>query len=213
MSIGHRGPFPVVEERRLPAVAPSRPSSDKPTRVGGLLLRARAVQRRDPDDLPQRPPGTQLVFDVDGTYRLFPDQGRLTGTERYVIDALAVACVDMRPRIIVIPVALGSAMSMADFPVRIGFRCRVTDPAAAAQDGMTDLRPALTSYLYRDRRLTSLTADVIPTRYNEARRRIQAHVTAHSQLNPAALPGLEIVLATVEVLPAEQMNAVPKELP
>jgi hypothetical protein len=203
MSADHGDPFPVVEERRLPAVVDSRPSSVKPTRVGGLLLRTRAVRRREPDELPQRPPGTQLVFDVDGTYRLFPDQGRLTGTEQYVLDALAVACVDLRPRLIIIPIELGSATSMADFPVNIGFRCRVTDPAAVAQDGLTDLRPVLTSYLYQDRRLGSLTADLVPARYNEARRRIQAHVTAYCQVSPPICTGLEILLATVEVLPAE----------
>jgi hypothetical protein len=202
MDTGYRDSFPVVAEKRLAPIS-SGATGERGGLVGGALTRTLVRRRRDPQELPERLPGTQLVFDVDGQYRNFADQGRVKGTERHIVDALAVATVDMRPRMIVIKLDLGSAMSGADFRVRIGFRCRVVDPAVVAQEGLTDLTPVLSAYLHQDRRLHSLTADVVPTKFNEARRRIQSHVTAHCQLNPPASPGMELTLATVEVLPAE----------
>jgi hypothetical protein len=178
------GLYPVVEERQL-AVVPA-------ARLG-------ARRRRDPEELPPRPPGTLLVFDVDGRYRLYPEPGRLRGTEPHVVEASSVATVDMRPRMIVIEVTLGSSVPRTDFQVRVGFRCRVLDAAIVAQDGVTDLVPILRGYLDRDRKLIGITSNCVPSRLDEARRRVQSHLTSYCVIMPPEMPGMELTLATVEV--------------
>jgi len=203
MSTGHGDPFPVVAEKRLEPISEARPGGERAGLMGGALARTLVRRRRDPQDLPERRPGTQLVFDVDGKYRNFADHGRLRGTERHLVEATAVATVDMRPRVIHLEVDLGSAVPGTDFRLRIGFRCRVVDPAVVAQDGLTDLTPVLSAYLNKDRKLHAVTADIVPSKINDARRRIQLHLTAHNQLNPPVLPGMELVLATVDVVIAE----------
>src|SRR5947209_9719146 len=73
-------PYPVVAETRLEPVA---------RRFGSRT-------RRNLDELPKWAPGTALVFQAGGRFVVFDERRHLSGSEDFVLDALAVAVVNMR---------------------------------------------------------------------------------------------------------------------
>ncbi|MBB5869598.1 hypothetical protein F4553_002977 [Allocatelliglobosispora scoriae] len=176
-------PFPVLEEQIL-APAPR-------SRLG--------VRRRDLDDLPVRRPGTTLVFDVDGAYRVRPVHGPLRPNEHHVVVATAVALVDMRPRTVEVEFPVASPDPAADFSARISFLCRVLDAAAVAQQGLSDLAPLLLGHLGQDQRMRWLATEFDATRMPEAARQVHRRIIAQLALAPPDIPGLAIQVVQVEI--------------
>ena len=182
------GAYPVLEERRLGPV-PRR----------GLL-----IGRRDLLELPALDPGAVLVFEVDGEYRPPLTRRHLRGTEPDVVNAVAVSLVDIRARVVPVALAIPTLRPGREFVVRATFRCRVTEPAEVAQAGITDVRSLLTEHLRQDRELFVLGGDGDTEEVVEARARIHSRLRAYCMVAPPQLPGLEVVLATVDVSHEEQ---------
>jgi hypothetical protein len=183
------GAYPVLEERRLGPV-PRR----------GLL-----GGRRDPLELPALDPGAVLVFEVEGQYRPPLTRRHLRGTEPDVVNAVAVSLVDVRARVVPVTLVIPTLRPGHDFVVRATFRCRVTDAAEVAQAGLTDVGSLLAEHLRQDRELFVLGGrETDLEEVVEARARIHSRLRAYCMVAPPQLPGLEVVLATVDVSHEEQ---------
>ena len=195
MSRSNLAGYPVLEERALDPV-PRRGM------LGG---------RRDPLELPRLVPGTAYVFEVDGEFRQPLVRRHVRGTEHDVVHAVSVCLVDTRPRLIPIELVIASGSAEHDFVVRATFRCRVTDAAAAVAAGVGDVPLLLGEHLTRDRGLLGLGTYFGLDRVGAARARIHTQVRAYCMVAPPRLPGLEVVLATVDVR-ARPLNAA-DELP
>ncbi|HEY2791619.1 MAG TPA: hypothetical protein VGJ28_04650, partial [Micromonosporaceae bacterium] len=123
--------YPMLEERALPPVE------------------RRGLWRplwRDPAGLPPLPAGAVYVFEYDGRYR-DPYARRVNGSEPHVIDATAVCLVEIRDRRISVHRAMASARPGIDLLLSVTFRCSVTNPAAVAQAGISDLETMLAAHV------------------------------------------------------------------
>jgi hypothetical protein len=153
---------------------------------------------RDPADLPPLAAGAVYIFEYDGRYR-DPYARRVNGRELHVIDATAVALVDIRDRLITVHRAMTSARSDIDLLLTVTFRCSVTNPAAVAQAGLTDLETMLAAHVAADRELATLGRFVWPERVGDARLRVEAQLRAHCTVNPPDVLGVECTLAAVDI--------------
>jgi hypothetical protein len=179
------GNFPVLGEQVLPPLGPAR------------RFRARW---RDPATLPQPGPGTVMVFEVAGRYG-DPYARSVHGGEPHVVDATAVALVDLRERVIVVERTVPLARPGDTVTVAASFRCKVTNPAAAAQSGLQDLIGVLTEHLSGDRELGGLGHAVRPDRVADTQPRFEAQVRAYCTVNPPDVPGVSCVLGQVTLHP------------
>jgi hypothetical protein len=179
------GDYPVLAEYRLAPV-----SARFPRRA-----------RRDPAELPALEPGTVYVFEVDGEYRQPAVRRHLRGHEPDVVRAVAVSLIDMRPQLIPVEVVIASGSAGYDFQVLATFRCRVIDAPAAAAGGLRGVGELLAEHLGSDRELLRIGTDYDVDEIPQARTRIHTQVRAYCMVAPPQLPGLEVVLATVEVSP------------
>lgn len=179
------GNYPVLAER---ALAPVR----RP--------RAFRAPWRDPSTLPAQMPGSVYVFEYNGRYR-DPYARLVHGSEQHVIDATAVSVVEVRDRLLPVVQTLPSARHGVDLAVTVTFRCKVTNPAAVAQAGLTDLMTILSAHVCADRELATLGRGIEPDRSNEARVRIEAQLRAHCDVNPPEVGGIACTLASVAVHP------------
>lgn len=176
--------YPVIQEMNLPAV-PSK-----------LLSRT----RRDLAELPPSPPGTALVFLVDGQFHVYDERRRLTGNESFVTEALAVAVVDLRPRRFFTDLTAHSLHPAEDFTVQVTFEAVVDRPESVTRIGSLDLPELLADHLNQDREI----AEICGTRTLEdialVRKMVDARIWAFYQNRPLYPPGIQIALQKVEVL-------------
>jgi hypothetical protein len=166
---------------------------------------------RNPADLPPLRNGAVYVFEYDGRYR-DPYARRVNGSELHVIDATAVALIEIRDRLITVHRALSSARPGADLLLTVTFRCSVTNPAAVAQAGLTDLETMLAAHVAADRELATLGRFVWPERASEARLRVEAQLRAHCTVNPPDVVGVECTVAAVSIH-ADAQATVPIAVP
>lgn len=177
------GDYPVLAEWRLAPVTARFPRR----------------ARRDPAELPPLEPGTVFVFEVDGEYRQPAVRRHLRGTEPEVVRAVAVSLIDVRPRLVPIELVIASGSAGYDLVVRATFRCRVIDAPAATAAGLRGVGELLAEHLGRDRELLRIGTYYDIAQLSPARTRIHTQVRAYCMVAPPQLPGLEVVLATVEV--------------
>ena len=127
---------PILEHRALPAVPK-------------ILFRK---GRREIDELPLRPAGSELVAVVDGEYVKLP--GQLHGTEDNLVAASEVLVIDTRPsRQVVAKVELDSSEAGESFVVRVTFSCSVLDAVDVAKRVPHDIVPILENHLKSDPQL------------------------------------------------------------
>lgn len=177
-------PYPVLEERPLPAV-PHR------------FLRG---GRRDVTQLPDWRLGCVFVFHTGRDRIALREHAHLTGAEEAVVDAVAVSVVDIRPRAVTAQLVLPSASAADDFTVLAGFRCQVTDPEVAAGHGAFDLGQQLAEHLARDRKLLGLGASRSVEQIADIRDEVEARVEAYWEYHPLMVPGLSIAFTVTNVL-------------
>lgn len=184
-------PYPVLEERPLPAV---------PRRFmrGG---------RRDLGQLPEWRLGCVFVFHAGHNRIALREHAHLTGTEEAVVDAVAVSVVDVRPRAIIAQLVLPSASAADDFTVRASFRCQVTEPEVVAGHGAFDLGWQLERHLARDHKLLGLGASHSVERIAEVRELVDARVEAYWEYHPLELAGLSISFTSASVLTPTELRA------
>lgn len=175
--------YPVLTEKAL-------------TRTKGRMA---LFAKRDLAELPQQPPGTVLVFELDGRYEVLESRRHLTGREEVVIEAVSVAVVDTRERLIPVDVYIPSASPADDFRVRVTFACLVTNPEAVVRHGLSDVTDTLREHLRRDRQLESLGEENSIDELNEVRGQVLAQVKAYCRLRPLRIDGVQVRLSTVDV--------------
>ena len=174
--------FPVLLERSLPSATRSWP---------GFRRRAEA-------DLPRRPSGTLRVFESDG-YHTVETDGPLRPRDANVVNASSVVLVDMRPRTLNIEVDLKPPAGANRCVLKVGFRCRVTDPIVVARMRMTNLFPELDAWLGQNQRLRWLAAERNLDRVDEAYLLINQRIHAQFRTNPPQVPGVQVRLVSVRV--------------
>lgn len=177
--------YPVIEERRLPAVA-SR----------GMLRK----RRRDLTDLPFFPPGTTLVFQAAGQFIVYDDRDYLSGSEEFVLNARAVAVVNLRPHTFVADVALPSIRHSECFTIRCTFTAVVVEAGEAARAGALDLPTELGYHLRKHRDLVAICAEHPTEHLAEVRINVEATVQSYYNVYPYKRPGLHVALQLVEVI-------------
>lgn len=159
-------------------------------------------RRREPTDVPLARPGCAYVFKAHGEFVPY-DAQRLDFGDDIVVSATAVYLVDIRPRRLPVDITIPSAFPDEDFTVRATFRCRVTDPAAAAEASLVDLDVLLASHLASDDMLGSAGRRADVGRAHLVRRLADARVRALCTVAPPEAPGVEISLVQVDVLVAD----------
>lgn len=180
--------FPVVVE--MPLGAPTK-------RWGGMIPSKRSLS-----ELPIQEPGTVLVFeDSSGVWT--PARGRLNGTEPFVVNAISVSVVRMRTQAIDTEIQIASFSAADDFNVRVQFNCRVSDPTLVAQNGPLDVPKILGDYLRQDRGLLVKGQQSTVEDIRDLRITVDARVRAYCHEISPRISGLEVSLASVEVLTPE----------
>lgn len=189
-------PYPVLEERPLPAV---------PRRFmrGG---------RRDLAQIPEWRLGCVLVFHTGRERIALREHTHLTGAEEFVVDAVAVSVVDIRPRAVTAQLVLPSASAADDFTVRASFRCQVTDPDIAAGHGPFDLGWQLERHLARDRKLLGLGASHSVEQIVEIRDLVEARLEAYWEYHPLELTGLSVAFTSTAVLTPTELRLHEQEM-
>jgi hypothetical protein len=177
-------PYPIIKEQML-----------GPVRQRWLL-----GGRRDVAELPEQPPGTVLVFEVNGVYRAFHERRHLTGAEELVIDAVSVTVVDVRRRNVVVDLEIASASPANDFLIRSSFLCAVSHPEAVVAARLTDVSKVLQDYLRADAELTTLGMGRSVEAINEVRRRVAARLDSYVAVVPPEIDGMRVELSSVQVL-------------
>ncbi|MBG0826822.1 hypothetical protein HS041_03410 [Planomonospora sp. ID67723] len=180
----HTG-YPIVEERTL------RP----PRRRLGLFA------RRDPGELPEAPTGTVLVFAVNGGYKVYPDSGHLRGSEDAVVEARSVSVVYVRSRRVMVDVEIPSGDMGYHFLVRTTFECRVTDPEAVVASGVENATVILDHHLRNDPELMRLGVAWPVEETHRLSSEVSGRIRAYLEFYPARIPGIEVSLANITVLP------------
>ena len=174
--------YPIIDRRRL-----------SPVRT--RLLR---TERRELSELPAQPAGTDLVADVDGTFTKLP--GRLSGSERELVNASNVIVVDTRPnRSVEARIALDSKQAGEAFGVRITFSCTVADAAVVASKAPDDLADMLENHLRSDYELLALGYDYDVEDAIGLRQHVHARVKAYCLGKPPRVPGMTIELTGIEL--------------
>jgi hypothetical protein len=176
-------PYPVIQELSLQAV-PSR-----------FAMRA----RRDLAELPQSPPGTALVFKAGGRFVVFDERRHLTGTEDFVLGALEVAVVNLRPHKFSADLVLPSARPSEEFAIRTTFEARVEQPEAVAERGAVDLSDALGRHLRKDSKLTEICATYPIEEIAKVRILVENRIASYYSYRGFKQDGVAIVLHLVEV--------------
>jgi hypothetical protein len=165
--------------------------------------------RRDPSELPPPCPGTVLVFAVHGGYQELPGGVHPRGSEDIVVDAIGVSVVDVRERHVEVNLAIPSSSAAYDFVVRVTFTCKVTRPATVAAMGLTDVTIPLSNHLRADGELMRLGTSRRAEDINQVRRFAIARVTAYCEFHIPRIDGMNITLASVDVIvpPDHRMHA------
>lgn len=189
-----RSTYPIVEMREL----------REAERRGPFNLRS---PRRVPEELPRPKEGHHvLVYKVGGRYML--DNVSLGARDELVVQASHVSVVDMRRDAPVqvafeIPSADGSA-----FTVVVTFGCTVTDPVQVVREGLTDPQKILLTYVKSHHNAMQMGLDFALSEINDVRRYVDAQLTAYRTVNPPLIDGLNVRMASVEVLTPQEVAEV-----
>ena len=176
--------YPVLAELRLPPVA---------RRFAGR-------SRRDLSELPASPPGTALVFQAGGRFIVFDEQRHLTGTEDFVLGALAVAVVDVRRHTFAADLILPSARPGEQFAIRATFEAAVTHPDQVVRQGAVDLPDELGRHLRRDPKLAEICSTHAIEQIAEVRVLVENRITAYYSYRAYSQAGMSLALQLVEVM-------------
>ncbi|GAA2620534.1 hypothetical protein SMC26_26140 [Actinomadura fulvescens] len=185
--------YPIIEERFL----------REPPKRGAFGLRGR---RRDYDELP-RPKGNQvLVFCVGGKHLV--DDGRFGLDDERVLEATSVSLVDISDRVpVTIQLAIPSKDS-SEFTIQAAFLCTVTDPEVIVGKGKQNVSVSLLGYLRGHHRIFELGLPYELSEIHEVRRDVKAQVLAYTMKAPAPIPGMKVVLNSIEVLTPNELREV-----
>lgn len=183
--------YPVVEERRLLAVTPT-----------GLFGR----RRRDLNELPSRAPGTALVFQADGRFIVYDELRHLDGQEDFVLGALTVAVVNVRPYSFHADINLPSAHHSENFVIRTTFSAVVRDPSEVVRMGAIDLPNSLSQHLRKDPKLAAICAAHKIEQIADTRIEIDARVQSYYGYRSYQVPGLDVGLELVEVITPKELE-------
>jgi hypothetical protein len=176
-------PFPVLEEKALPAIP----------------RKFMRVARRDLSVLPAIRPGSVLVFHYGTRYQAWSEARPLTGSEEPVVDATSVFLVDMRPRQFAVSFDIPSARAAEDFTVRVMFIGQVASAEQAAAGGPLNLNRYLTTYLQRDKLLLQLGRD-FRAEDPAVRDLVVSRIEAYWECSPIGIPGVSVTLDAASVM-------------
>jgi hypothetical protein len=176
--------YPVLQEMNLPAV---------PSKLIGRV-------RRDLNELPQSPPGTALVFQVDGQYHVYDERRRLTGNEDFVTEALAVSVVNLRPHRFTTDLTVPSKHPSESFTIRVAFESVVNRPEQVTRLGSVSLPELLADHLRQDREVVEICVKRGIEDVALVRNMIDARIAAFYRNRPLYQPGIEVTLKFVDVL-------------
>lgn len=197
----------MTEEATAPATVVKRypivdsVSLSRPQRSGLLGLRKPS---RSPAEMLRPGEGHHvLVYRVDGEYVL--DDASLDSRHDIVIRASHVTVVDtQRNAPIIVQLSIPARQSQS-FAVKVTFGCTVVDPLIVVRQGLKDLQQLLTSYLLSYYNVMQMGLDFTIEQINEVRHSVHDELTAYQTVSPPLIDGLEIVMASVEVLTPRRM--------
>jgi hypothetical protein len=139
-----------------------------------------------------------LVYRVDGEYVL--DDASLDSRHDTVVRASHVTVVDtQRNAPIIVQLSIPARQSQS-FEVRVTFGCTVVDPLVVVRQGLKDPQQLLTSYLLSYYNVMQMGLDYTVEQINEVRHSVHDELTAYQTVSPPLIDGLEIVMASVEVV-------------
>jgi len=184
-------PYPIVEMQGL-----QRPGRTGPWKLG-------------PRSRPEIPRPRQghfvLVYKVNNRY--FVDNMNLGPRDDKVINASQVSIVDLGKQT---PIEVELTLDSQDhshFTVVVTFGCSVVDPVAVVEGGITDPGAILLTYLKNHHGYSQMGLGFRIGQVNEARRYIDAQLTAYATVNEPAIEGMTVTMASVEVrTPEEERN-------
>ncbi|MEU4231260.1 hypothetical protein AB0F17_43790 [Nonomuraea sp. NPDC026600] len=185
-------PYPIVDRKTL----------DRPDRGGPLGLRRR---ERGKDEIPKVNGQQVRVFSVDGGYLV--DHGHRRLDDEKVVRATHVTIVDLTHNRAVQTELTIPSQDAKDFTVRVTFLCTVTDAVTVVRDGQGDAERSLNGYIRSHHRLFQLGLQHKLSEINPVRLNVQTQIEAYVQLKPPRVPGLNMSLASVEVLTPEELAA------
>jgi hypothetical protein len=181
-------PYPIVEMREL----------HRPERTGLLKLGPRARP-----DVPRPAEGHfVLVYKVGNRYVV--DNMNLGPRDDKVINASQVSVVDLGRQT---PVEVDVTIASKDhsfFTVVVTFACSVDDPVAVVQGGITDPGTILLTYLKNHHGYSQMGLGFSIAEINEARRYIDAQLTAYATVSEPEIEGMTVTMASVEVRTPEE---------
>jgi len=176
-------------------------SLSKPQRRG--LMALRRLSRPPAQMVRPREGHHVLVYRVDGEYVL--DDASLDTRHDVVVRASHVTVVDtQRNAPIIVQLSIPARQSQS-FAVKVTFGCTVKDPVTVVRQGLRDPQQLLTSYLLSYYNLMQMGLDFTIEQINEARRSVHDELTAYQTVSPPLIDGLEIVIASIEVLTPMRM--------
>ena len=190
---------PVTVDKRYPIV--ESVSLSRPQRSGLLGLRKPS---RSPAEMLRPGAGHHvLVYRVDGEYVL--DDASLDSRHDIVIRASHVTIVDtQRNAPIIVRLSIPARQSQS-FAVKVTFGCTVVDPLIVVRQGLQDPQQLLTSYLLSYYNVMQMGLDFTIEQINEVRHSVHDELTAYQTVSPPLIDGLEIVMASIEVLTPRRM--------
>lgn len=157
---------------------------------------------RDGGEVPKADAHQVLVYRVDGDYLV--DRGRLGPSDEQVVNATHVSVVDMRRSAQVVVELPIPSRDASVFTMRVTFACTVTDPLVVVREGI-NAASVLAAYLKSHRRIFELGLDYAVGDINDVRRDVNAQVMAYVTVKPPAIPGLGVLMASVEVLTPQEL--------
>lgn len=188
-------PYPIIEERPLP------PAERR-------FLRS----RRDLGQLPDKPPGAVLVFEVAGGHYAFTERRHLKGSEDELVEAISASVVDVRTSPVIVGLRLPSADLAHDFPLQVTFTCTVTAPEKIVKQGLTDVAAVLARHLAGDAELLSMGMRRPIEAVHELRPQVVARVKAYLDVLPAEIDGMEVRLSAVDLLLPDDVRGHARDL-
>ncbi|WP_067475044.1 hypothetical protein [Actinomadura hibisca] len=171
------------------------------SKSGFLGLRSR---RRDTSDIPSLEAGQVRVFHSGGRYVL--DNGRWGLDDEVVVEATHLSVVNMTENKQVrveffIPSAEGG-----EFTVVVVFTCRVHDPVAVVEAGLSDIETSLAAYLRAHEDVFKAGMKHKLADFLAAQTEVRAELRAYNHYVPVPLTGMTATLYNVEIPAPEEVR-------
>ncbi|EWC59511.1 hypothetical protein UO65_5239 [Actinokineospora spheciospongiae] len=160
---------------------------------------------RTTDEIPHLAAHHRLVYRVRGDYVV--DNFTMPLDSSTVVDASHVSVVDVARDVAVVVNLTIPSQDASSFTVLATFLCSVTDPLSVVRSGAQEAAGMLRAYLRGHQRLFELGLDYPISRINEIRRKLSTQVMAYLEVTPPQFPGVEVALASVEVMTPEELSA------